>query len=149
MALPLSGELGMRSINAELGRTSTSTISLDTAENGGYGAINAFSRSRPSSANPAAISEWYGYDHSAGGGPTVYALPEIGYDSINIDTACRNSVTRPIRVWGDGLVLQDCTAIYGNATATVGMSAGWYSEQGIYLRYWNGSGFTTERACRI
>jgi hypothetical protein len=67
MTLPRSGELGLRSINQELGRSASAQISLDTAENGGYGAINTFSTSRPNSANPAAISEWYGYNHQARG----------------------------------------------------------------------------------
>jgi hypothetical protein len=66
MALPPPGvSLAMSQINTELGRSSTAQISLDTAENGGYGAINVNSRSRPNGANPAAISEWYRYNHTA------------------------------------------------------------------------------------
>lgn len=64
MALPRTGELGLRSINAELGRSTSAEISLDTAENGGYGAINTSSPSYPNSTNPAAVSEWYGYTHA-------------------------------------------------------------------------------------
>ncbi len=66
MALPAAGvSLAMSQINVELGRSSTAQISLDTAENGGYGAINVNSRFRPNGANPAAISEWYRYNHTA------------------------------------------------------------------------------------
>jgi hypothetical protein len=66
MALPPAGvQLAMSQINVELGRSSTAQISLDTAENGGYGAINVNSRNRPNGANPAAISEWYRYNHTA------------------------------------------------------------------------------------
>ena len=64
MALQSSGTIKMSEINTELGRSSTATISLDTAENGGYGAINMSSPSYPSSSNPAAMSEWYGYNHT-------------------------------------------------------------------------------------
>jgi hypothetical protein len=67
MPLPAAfATLSMGDINVELGRARTSSISIDTAENGGYGAINQNSPSRPSSNNPAAISEWYSYNHSAG-----------------------------------------------------------------------------------
>ena len=57
----------MSEINTELGRTSTATISLDSAENGTYATINTNSASYPSATNPASMSEWYGYDHSASG----------------------------------------------------------------------------------
>lgn len=69
MALPGSGPLSLGDINVELGRSRTSTISLDAAENGSYGAINQNSTSRPSSSNPARVSEWYGYNHSAASCP--------------------------------------------------------------------------------
>jgi hypothetical protein len=65
MALQSSGPIRMSQINTELNRSSTATISLDTAENGGYGAINTCGSPRPSSSNPATMSEWYGYNHSA------------------------------------------------------------------------------------
>jgi hypothetical protein len=89
MALPSSGQISMSQINTELNRASNSQISLDTAENGGYGAINQNSTSRPNSANPAAMSEWYGYNHSAAScnAPTInsvsrcstYAILDISY----------------------------------------------------------------------
>ena len=65
MALQSSGTIKMSEINTELGRTSTATISLDSAESGTYGAINTSSASYPNDARPASMSEWYSYDHSA------------------------------------------------------------------------------------
>lgn len=57
------GSVSMSTINSELGRSSTAGISLDSAENGSYVCINQFSGARPSSSNPASMSEWKGYDH--------------------------------------------------------------------------------------
>jgi hypothetical protein len=80
MALPgPSGSISMSQINTELGRSSTASISLDTAENGGYGGIQNCSPPYPSSGNPARMSEWFGYNHnvscavSCGGGFNTYA----------------------------------------------------------------------------
>lgn len=72
MALPLSGTLTMNQIRTELGIPSQAPFSLDTAENGGYVALNPCSPYQPSSGNPASISEWYGYNHTincCGGSP--------------------------------------------------------------------------------
>jgi len=66
MTLPAAyATISLGDINVELGRSRTSNISLDTAENGGYGAININSPSYPASGNPASISEWYSYNHNA------------------------------------------------------------------------------------
>ena len=59
-----TGSVSMFGINLELGRASNAQISLDAAENGSYAAINSCSPSRPSSSNPAAMSEWRGYNHT-------------------------------------------------------------------------------------
>lgn len=71
MTMPASGTISMSQINTELGRSSTAAISLDTAENGGYATINTASSSRPNGSNPAAMSEWYSYNHSASSGTTI------------------------------------------------------------------------------
>jgi hypothetical protein len=62
--LPSSGTLKFSDINVELARSSTATIALDQAENGTYATINLCSAQRPSSANPALVSEWYSYNHT-------------------------------------------------------------------------------------
>lgn len=66
MALPSTGSISMNQINIELGRASGTNISLDAAENGSYGAINQNSVAKPSSGNPASMSEWRGYNHGCG-----------------------------------------------------------------------------------
>jgi hypothetical protein len=69
MTLPAAfATIRMSDINVELGRSSTAQISLNAAEDGAYGAINTNSPSRPSSSDPASMSEWYSYDHNASGG---------------------------------------------------------------------------------
>lgn len=65
MALPSSGSISLSQINTELNRSATANISLDTAENGGYATINGCSIYRPLSSNPASMSEWYSYNHTA------------------------------------------------------------------------------------
>lgn len=76
MALQSSGEIKMSQINTELGRTSNATISLDDAESGVYATINTASSSYPNNARPAAISEWYSYDHSAASGYSARISPQ-------------------------------------------------------------------------
>jgi hypothetical protein len=65
MAISASGPVSASTINSELARANSSTLSIDAAENGSYGAINQNSTNRPSSSNPASYSEWRGYDHRA------------------------------------------------------------------------------------
>jgi hypothetical protein len=84
MALPCSGEIRMSQINSELSRSASAQISLDAAENGDYGAINTNSASRPNSANPAAMSEWHCYNHSAAGcnAPTITGTDRTSTSAI-------------------------------------------------------------------
>lgn len=78
MPLPLSGQLCMSQIRAELGIPSQAPFCLDTAENGGYVAINQCSPYKPSSGNPACISEWYGYCHTCPCTPSVTPTLPLG-----------------------------------------------------------------------
>lgn len=66
MALPASGNsISLSQINTELGRSATAQVSLNTAEDNGYVAINGCSLYRPRAANPAKFSEWFSYNHAA------------------------------------------------------------------------------------
>jgi hypothetical protein len=57
------GSISMGDINEELGRARNSNISLNSAQNGGYGQIKSV-LPRPTSGNEASIGEWRGYNHS-------------------------------------------------------------------------------------
>jgi hypothetical protein len=159
MALPRSGQLGLSQINSELGRTATSTLSLDGAENGLYGTINGNSRSRPSSANPAAISEWYSYDHDAGGGGGGGGLTliQLGYSGraegsrIGEAEACSQFSSDQIPTYYDeegGNWFN--VPIFVNSAGSVYAIAGWYSDQpyagGFTVRYWRGSSWSSSAA---
>lgn len=65
MALQSSGQIKFSEVNTELGRTSTTALSIKDAATGAYDAINTNSASYPDSLKPHAISEWYSYDHNA------------------------------------------------------------------------------------
>ena len=148
MAIPGSGALSAQTINFELARSRTSTLSIDTAENGGYGAINRFSSSRPNSANPAAYSEWYNYNHTAGG--AVFSPILLGYDVGSGLRACNNFYFIPVTQWVAGDITPPFFAvsqIYANPSGTVFSRAGWYSD-GNLNKAWNGGGaFIAEEPC--
>jgi len=97
MAMPSSGPISMSQINTELGRSSNAQISLDSAENGGYATINQCSVSKPVLTNPAKLSEWYSYNHSAScsGLPVIY-IDTYSYGSTTIQfgayDACNGSL---------------------------------------------------------
>jgi len=97
MSLPSSGQLSFSQINVELGRSSTAEISLNEAENGTYATINTDSISRPSATNPASVSEWYSYNHSAV--PPQSGL--FGFSSSE-SGACLNLASPTTLYWDTG-----------------------------------------------
>jgi hypothetical protein len=103
MTLVSSGTIRMSDINVELGRSSTANISLDAAENGTYGAINLNSASRPSGTNPAAMSEWYSYNHSAAGAIMITAQVTFSPGSSKSFQINKNGV-REFRTSEDAIV---------------------------------------------
>ena len=146
MAIPDRGEVRAKVINEELGRAPAATLSIDTAENGGYGAINQASPARPNASNPASFSEWRGYDHNAGGSLTYVPL-ELGYDEFSFDQACRNfSNGFAGDLWG--IAPFDPSNWYFDSEQLfvqgrggfVFAPAGFYSRDDVY-RQWGGSGW--------
>ena len=108
MALPSSGTIAMSQINTELGRAAGNTISLDSAENGSYATINQCSPSRPSADNPAAMSEWRGYNHS-------FAC--CNAPSISLNTSSSSSITVNVSY-------SNCSAMHVEYSSNDGVSWG-------------------------
>ncbi len=126
MALQSSGTIKMSEINTELGRTSSATISLDSAESGTYATINTASSSYPNNARPASMSEWYSYNHSASAS---------GYDgSISRDTAeqgeaCQLNAGNQVYKNGSSSTPIATDELYTDSALTTTFSAGqagWY-----------------------
>lgn len=78
-------------INTELGRASGAVLSIKTAENGAYSAVNACGGSFPSSVDPAAYSEWRNYNHSFACcvAPTITA-GTAGTNSLSVNVTLSN-----------------------------------------------------------
>lgn len=145
MALPTIGQLSMNDIRGELNRSTTTNFSLDGAESGTYGSINTQSSSRPNNARPAAISEWYGYNHDASPLTRIFA----GYNQFNGQFACNFGSSRT--VYGNGSGLSNSTRIYAEPSGTLLASVGYYVEfrSSSIARYWNGNNFTASQFCRV
>lgn len=154
MAIPSSGQLAASAINSELRRGSTSTLSIDTAENGGYTPLNTNSRSRPSAINPAAYSEWYGYDHSGGGGVGPVTRLNFGYDDRNSfqggASACAGN-DRALAYTEDGEAWWT-TSLWENGQKSRYASRGMYSDQpigGFTYAWWTGQAWSEASLCVI
>jgi hypothetical protein len=124
MTLQASGQISFADINIELGRNSTASIELDTAENGGYGAINECSSPFPGSGNPAAISEWYSYNHTASA--SLVFDGGFDYSSTSCAEACALLQDCPITLYYNTAE----TAVYTNTTCDTVPSIGYYADCG-------------------
>lgn len=130
MTLPNSGNpISFSQIRTELGHSGA--IGLNAAETGTYGAINTNSASRPNGSSPSTMSEWYGYDHAASGGPTIYSH-SLGYDSSSKTTAC--SAT-PTTYYSDCSVLINGCELYTDSEGNTAAFAGWYAKAGDDAAY--------------
>ena len=98
-----TGTVSMSQLNTELGRASTSTITLNNAENGTYAAINSCSPSRPSSTDPATISEWKSYNHSFAccNAPSI-TLNSVTSNSITVNVSYSNCTAMHVEYSSNG-----------------------------------------------
>ena len=160
MPITASGQISIRDIAKELRRPADVETSLDAAENGDYGAINRESRSQPSSRNPAAISEWYSYDHTAGGGPGGgggLTVIQLGYSGraegsqFGEIEACSEFSSDQVPIhYAEDLGNWWTVPIFSDRSGLVYARAGWYSDQpyadGFTVRYWRGASWASQGA---
>lgn len=147
MALPSSGQISMSQINSELGRSSTANISLDTAENGGYAAINTCSPSHPDSGNPATMNEWHGYNHTINccGGATCYTHSGYSFDT-SCSAACSGSFTNTYYSCCSTLGV-GCRLYTGACTFNTGTTFSGYISNGTNCYTVNGGTIDAVSAC--
>ena len=84
MALPTSGQISISAIGLDMGILAQN-ISLNTLSTVN---LNAFSASGPDGLAPHAISEFYGYDHSASSGLHKFLGSNAIPQKTLVDTAC-------------------------------------------------------------
>lgn len=125
----------MSMVNTELGRSSTSLISLNLAESGSYVPINQNSYSKPNGLTPNSMSEWYGYNHSVG---NAYTTPSSGSVNISTNTFLKSASTIP---WVTGVTTNTNFSIVAwvkyNATVP---TTPWYI---FHARDFNSNQFTS------
>jgi hypothetical protein len=120
-----SGSVAATGINLELGRASNATLSIDTAENGGYAAINQCSPSRPSSDNPASYSEWRNYNH----GFACCNAPSISAGNVGT-----NSI-------GVAISYSNCSSMHFEYSSNYGST--WTTNSGGCTSFWTQSGLAS------
>jgi hypothetical protein len=120
-----SGSVAATGINMELGRSSNSNLSIDTAENGGYGAINTCSPSYPSGSNPASFSEWRNYNHGFAccNAPSISA-GNVGSGSVGVSISYSN-----------------CSSMHFEYSSNYGSS--WSTNSGGCTSFWTQSGLAS------
>jgi len=88
MALPVSGNISISDINTELGVSASNNSSLKDLADGTIATLNTHNDLTNIEATPYRLSDWYGYDHSAGGDlPSVLTLAatSVTYNSARLN----------------------------------------------------------------
>jgi len=130
MALPSSGEISARDINAELGRQGSDELGQLNACGGVYATINTASASYPDNNKPLKYSEWHGYDHSASSWSLTNSLSHDGVNDWSRFTG--SSYANICQVFDGGGTI----VIAFNCTGTTS-SSNQYVWQGAWGGGWN------------
>lgn len=126
--LQSTGEISFANINLELARASNAELSLDAAENTG---INQCASPKPSASNPAAMNEWYGYNHAYS--PTLI-ISNYDVSSTDCTTACA------LPAAGSGNVYTSATGTYYTNIGCTTTANGYYVNEGRTTCYYITSG---------
>lgn len=149
MALPLSGQLCMSAIRTELGIPSQAPFCLDVAENGGYVALNICSPYKPSSTDPACISEWYGYCHTCScatvscGGTYTGAYPPFTPSQQRVDLILTSTPNgSSIFLQFDAIDRPNRFTLYDSVDPSPLYTSGWIGSTSATPGPWNPPGTT-------
>ncbi len=122
MTLTGSGQISFNDIRIELNVPSQSPFTLDSASNNKYANIQNCLSPFPSPTNPDAITEWYGYNHSATASLTINETTD--YTSSNCTDACNGPEVGNTSLQA---YTRDSSNYYGNTICTTGVTAGFYA----------------------
>lgn len=122
MTLTGSGQISFNDIRVELNVPSQSPFTLGEASRNIYAIIQQCQTPFPSSTDPDAITEWYGYNHSATASLTINETTD--YTSSNCTDACNalEAGNTTLQAY-----TRDSSNYYGNTTCTTGLTAGYYA----------------------
>lgn len=97
MAVTSSGEIRISDVLTEVGLSTTlANTSLGNLEGGSVFTINTSSAAKPNGSAPNSLSEWYSYDHSAGGFTNGYYQLNATNNDSNRGGRTANNGTFPI-----------------------------------------------------
>ena len=129
MALQTSGAITVDDIYQELGNSNIASaggVSLLALENGSFGTINSNSSNKPNGSTPCAMSEWYGYNHSAGASVTQFQASSNQSSPTN---ACKQTFYQFLYHDGAGADPVAGDFVYINTAGTKPTGAGFYKYQ--------------------
>ena len=121
MVLPSTGNtISFNDIRIELGISSQAPFSIDTAENGGYVAINKCAVPAPNPSDPASISEWWSYDNDA----VATEIALVDRSTVSCADVCAQ--------FPDGQYIlyynQGATTVYTDTTCNTLAPVGYYAD---------------------
>ena len=132
MPLISSGQISIEDIYTELGNSNIASaggVSLSALEGGAFGIVNTSSPSTPDGAAPHAMSEWFSYDHSAGGGGGGPTLQSFLSDGPHPESAiaCQFDPSTTRYHNGSGVLPVVADTVYEDSAGAIPSPSGWYT----------------------